>query len=160
MHKLYFSQNLPINLKEAWEFFSSPANLKKITPPSLNFHIVDNLESKGMYAGKLIFYTFQPIAHIRLKWVAEITAFQEPFYFIDEQKFGPYSFWHHEHWFSSIPGGVKMEDIVYYKLPLGILGKVLQRLKVKKDLEEIFAYRQSILEQMFGKFPSLNSSND
>lgn len=154
MHKLHFLQKLPIGLSEAWDFFSQPANLEKITPASLGFKITENHEDKCMYAGQVLSYTFTPLWKIRLEWVTEITAVQKPLYFIDEQRFGPYAFWHHEHWFTAISGGVLMEDIIYYKLPLGVLGKALHSLKIKNDLEEIFKHRQTILEKTFGAYPS------
>ncbi len=154
MYKLHVIQNLPINLEEAWDFFSSPANLNKITPSTLAFKITHCHESKKMYAGQLIAYTLSPLWHVRLNWVTEITAVQKPYYFIDEQRFGPYALWHHEHWFRAIPGGVQIEDLVYYKLPFGFLGKALHYFKVKKDLETIFAYRKEALEQIFGTFHS------
>lgn len=150
MYKLHYMQKLPISLEEAWDFFSSPANLSKITPPSLAFKIKHQHENQKMYAGQLTTYTIRPFWNINYEWVTEITAVQKLVYFIDEQKFGPYSFWHHEHWFSSIQGGIQMDDIVFYKLPFGIIGKVLHDLKIKKDLDDIFAYRRTVLEQMFG----------
>lgn len=152
MYKLHFSQKLPIKLEEAWDFFSSPSNLEKITPPALAFKIQHHHENKKMYPGQLISYTVQPLWNIRWEWVTEITAVQRPVYFIDEQKFGPYAFWHHEHWFSSIPEGVLMEDLIYYKLPFGFIGRALHHLKIKKDLDEIFAYRKELLDKTFGNF--------
>lgn len=152
MHKLHFLQKLPITLDQAWDFFSRPANLEKITPASLGFKITEHHEDKGMYAGQVLAYTFTPLWKLRLEWVTEITAVQKPLYFIDEQRFGPYAFWHHEHWFTAISGGILMEDIIYYKLPLGVLGKVLHSLKIKNDLEGIFKHRQTILEKRFGVY--------
>lgn len=154
MYKLHFSQKLPIDAEEAWDFFSSPANLEKITPPDLDIKIQNHNENKNSYSGQIITYTVRPLWNLKFEWVAEIVAVQKPFYFIDEQKFGPYAFWHHEHWFTSIPGGVLIEDILYYKLPLGILGRALHRIKIKKDLEQLFAHRSEVLEKLFGTFNS------
>lgn len=150
MYRLYFSQKLPIDLETAWDFFSSPSNLAKITPPELALKITHYQENKKIYSGQLITYTVQPLWSISLEWVTEIIAVEQPLYFIDEQKFGPYTFWHHEHWFSSIPGGILMEDIIYYKLPLGLAGKILHWLKIEKDLKKIFEYRKEVLEKTFG----------
>jgi ligand-binding SRPBCC domain-containing protein len=105
-----------------------------------------------MYPGQIITYTIYPVAGIPVHWVTEITQVQKPFYFIDEQRFGPYACWHHEHRFVSIEGGVEMKDIIYYKMPFGPLGKLIHALKVKKDLENIFAYRKIKLESLFGHF--------
>lgn len=150
MYKLFFSQKIPIGLLEAWNFFSSPANLEKITPSELGLKIQNGNEVKKMYAGQIITYTVQPIWKINFEWVTEITAVQEPDYFIDEQRFGPYSFWHHEHRFTAIPEGTLIEDIIYYKVPFGIIGKVFNHLKIKKDINRIFAYRCKFLTQHFG----------
>lgn len=152
MYSLHISQKLPIDLEKAWDFFSSPANLALITPPRLALNIKTFQHDKEMYSGQIITYTVKPLWNLELEWVTEIVAVQKPVYFIDEQRFGPYSFWHHEHWFTSIPGGVLMEDILHYKLPLGVLGKALHRIKVKNELDYIFSYRKEVLEKLFGAF--------
>lgn len=152
MYKLYFTQKLPISLEEAWDFFSCPANLEKITPKSLGLKIKHHHENKKMYSGQILTYTVCPLWGLKMEWVTEIVAADKPSYFIDEQRFGPYVFWHHEHWFSSIPGGVLMEDLVYYKLPFGFLGKILHRMKIKNDLDDIFLYRNEVLTKLFGVF--------
>jgi ligand-binding SRPBCC domain-containing protein len=152
MYKLHFSQKLPIDLLEAWEFFSSPANLEKITPKSLGLKIKPHYSEKKMYAGQIIAYSVKPLWNISMEWITEITAVQKPAYFIDEQKIGPYAFWHHEHWFSSIPNGILMEDILYYNVPFGIFGKALHYLKIKKDIEKIFQHRSEVLEKLFGLY--------
>lgn len=149
MHKLYFSQKLPVDWDQAWDFFSSPANLEKITPPTLALKITDHHENKPMYAGQILTYTVSPLWNINLEWVTEITAVEKPHYFIDEQRFGPYVFWHHEHRFTPIHEGTLIEDLIYYKLPLGIIGRALNHLKVKKDLDQIFSYRSQVLSKMF-----------
>jgi ligand-binding SRPBCC domain-containing protein len=157
MYKLHFSQKLPISLDEAWDFFSKPKNLEKITPKNLGLKI-NNLSEKEMYNGQIINYTVRPIFNLELEWVTEITAVEKPNYFIDEQRFGPYAFWHHEHWFSSIPGGVLIEDILYYKIPYGIFGKLLHDFKIKKDINKIFSHRTEVLEKLFGSFNHPNQS--
>lgn len=152
MHYLTFTQRLPLTLDEAWHFFSSPANLKIITPEYLKFEMIGLEEDKETYAGQIITYRVRPLFNIPLQWITEITQIQKPYYFIDEQRFGPYSFWHHEHRFQAIQGGIEMVDIIYYKLPLGPLGSLLNHIKVKKDIEKIFSFRQKKLEQLFGAF--------
>lgn len=151
MYCLTYKQKLPISLQECWDFFSTPANLITITPQHLNFEITNESDIK-MYAGQIIGHIIRPIWGIPLEWITEITHVQEPHYFIDEQRFGPYKFWHHEHRFISTSNGVEMFDTVYYKLPYGPLGKVIHKLKVKNDLEAIFAYRHSKLEEKFGLY--------
>lgn len=152
MFKLHFTQKIPLSLEESWDFFSSPVNLKILTPEHLKFEVTNDYDSKKMYAGQIIAYKIRPLFNFPLEWVSEITHVQAPFYFVDEQRFGPYKFWHHEHRFHSIQNGVELEDIIYYKLPFGFLGKILNSLKIKQDLEAIFAYRRQKLEQLFGPY--------
>lgn len=152
MYCLKYLQKLPLTLEESWKFFSSPANLKILTPKHLGFEITNGDESCAMYAGQIISYNIRPLWNFPVEWVTEITHVHEPFYFIDEQRFGPYKFWHHEHRFNAIPKGVEMIDIIYYELPFGIIGKTLHSIKVKNDLEAIFAYRYETLEKLFGPF--------
>ncbi len=152
MYQISYQQKLPITIQQAWEFFSSPTNLEKITPPNLSLKINQTEPLKRMYPGQLITYTVKPLLNIPLEWVTEITAVQEPTYFIDEQKFGPYTFWHHEHWFTPIPNGVLIEDHITYKVPFGPLGKLLHQLKIQPDLAQIFSYRSTALERLFGTY--------
>ncbi len=149
MYQLRYSQKLPITLEEAWDFFSNPDNLRTITPDHLGFEMITPGESK-MYAGQIIAYHIRPLFNFPIEWVTEITHVREPHYFIDEQRIGPYRLWHHEHVFIPVPGGVEMRDIITYQMPFGFLGKLLHEVKVKKDLEEIFAYRRAKLIEMFG----------
>lgn len=160
LHILSTVQRIPVSITEAWDFLSSPANLKVITPEDMGFHITsgfdgavsDNTIFGKMYPGMIITYIVKPILHIPVKWVTEITHVQEPFYFVDEQRFGPYKFWHHKHFLKEVQGGVEMTDIIHYKLPLGPLGDLMNILFVRKKLGEIFEYRFNKLEKLFGKF--------
>jgi ligand-binding SRPBCC domain-containing protein len=151
MYYLKYSQKLPLTLEACWNFFSSPANLRTLTPDYLNFKIT-SLESEIMYAGQIIVYDIHPILNLPIEWVTEISHVEKPYYFIDEQRFGPYKFWHHEHHFKPIVSGIEMMDIIYYQLPFGILGQALHAIKIKRDLENIFAYRRAKLEKLFGPY--------
>jgi ligand-binding SRPBCC domain-containing protein len=144
------TQKLPISLDEAWEFLSNPRNLKIITPEYMSFNIVSGADRK-MYAGQIIQYIVTPLLGIKAKWVSEITQVAHKEYFIDEQRFGPYAFWHHKHFVKEIEGGVEMEDIIDYKVPLGILGQLVHPFLVKPKLEEIFEYRRKKLIELFGE---------
>lgn len=148
LYTLKREQFLPIGIDEAWDYFSSPANLSKITPDKLAFEIISDLSPK-MYPGMIIQYFVQPILNIRVRWVTEITYVNEPFYFVDEQRMGPYKFWHHQHKFTEVEGGVIMEDEVNYALPLGFLGRIIHSVLVKSDLNYIFEYRNNILKSIF-----------
>ena len=144
------AQKIPITLDEAWDFLSNPKNLKIITPEYMGFNIISGAERK-MYAGQIIQYVVTPILGIKAKWVSEITQVVDKEYFIDEQRFGPYAFWHHKHFVKEIEGGVEMEDIIDYKVPMGILGQLVHPFLVKPKLEEIFEYRRKKLIELFGE---------
>lgn len=109
-------------------------------------------DEKEMFAGQIIHYHITPLFGIKLQWVTEITHVQDRKFFVDEQRFGPYAFWHHKHFLKEIPGGVEMEDIVHYKVPMGILGQMAHPFLVKPKLEEIFAFRKKKLVELFGEF--------
>ena len=139
-------QFLPIKIEEAWKFFSSPDNLKKITPPALGFNIISEHTENEMYAGQLIEYTVKPLFGIPLYWMTEITNVERFKYFIDEQRYGPYSFWHHQHHFKEVKGGVEMTDIVHYKIPFWFFGDIANNLFVRKQLKKIFDYREQVVK--------------
>ncbi|MDR6805790.1 ligand-binding SRPBCC domain-containing protein [Dyadobacter sp. BE34] len=150
MRELYFKQWMPISLDEAWAFFSNPANLKEITPSQMGFVVTSSHHSGEMYAGQIIRYIVRPLFGIPLKWCTEITHVVDKQYFVDEQRFGPYAFWHHQHRFTEQNGGVLMEDILHYKVPFGILGRLVDRMIVNREVNTIFAYRRKILSERFG----------
>lgn len=143
---------LPISITEAWDFFSSPKNLQKITPPDMGFIITsDKTDAEKMYAGQIITYIIKPMLGIPVKWMTEITHVKEGEYFIDEQRFGPYKLWHHRHSFKQTPNGVEMTDVVNYVLPFGFIGSIAHALFVRKRVEYIFEYRKKVLDEMFVK---------
>ncbi len=148
-HTIKEEQHLPISLNEAWQFFSNPANLQTITPSKLGFKIISDHHGATMYEGQIIEYTVKPVLGIPLYWMTEITHIKEKEYFIDEQRFGPYTLWHHQHHFKEHNGGVLMTDIVHYKLPLGVLGRLAHQLFVKKQLQDIFKFRRQKADQLF-----------
>lgn len=143
-------QKIPIAIDTAWDFFSSPANLKKITPDNLGFEIISKHHGEKMYAGQIIEYKVKPILGIPLYWMTEITHIADKKYFIDEQRFGPYSLWHHQHHFKEINGGVEMTDIIHYKLPLWFIGDIGNAILVKHQLKKIFDFRFKKVEELFG----------
>ena len=149
-HTLKRVQFIPVSLSIAWDFFSDPGNLAAITPPGMGFHILSSHRPQRMYAGQLIEYRVSPVLGIPLYWMTEITHVSEGKYFIDEQRYGPYSLWHHQHHFREVDGGVEMTDIVHYKIPLGLLGRIANRLFVQKKLKVIFDYRFEKVRELFG----------
>lgn len=150
IYTVHKKQQLPISVDEGWEFLSNPRNLKIITPSYMSFDIISGAE-KPMFAGQIIQYLVTPIFGIKTKWVSEITQLVEKKYFVDIQLYGPYAMWHHKHFINEIEGGIELEDIIDYKVPLGILGQLVHPFLVKPKLEEIFNYRQQKLEEIFGK---------
>ena len=153
IYRLETIQNLPITKQKAWEFFSDPKNLKTITPDYMGFKILTG-EADKMFAGQIIQYIVTPILKIPVKWVTEITHVKEGEYFVDEQRFGPYSLWHHKHFIKPIKNGVEMIDIVDYKIPFGFLGQLMHPILVKPKLNEIFEYRRTALINLFGNYIS------
>lgn len=151
-YQLRTIQKIPSNVSEVWDFISSPANLKRITPDHMGFDIITPELPEKMYPGMIIAYKVSPFLGLKMTWVTEITHIREKAYFVDEQRVGPYSIWHHEHQIKSIDGGVLMTDIVSYKPPMGILGSIANELFIRKQLKTIFDFREKALVDIFGTF--------
>lgn len=150
--KIYTLQQthiLPTSVDKAWTFFSAPENLALITPGKMRFRIQYNSGHGRMYAGQLIRYTISIFPGLRSSWLTEITHVHEPHYFIDEQRFGPYALWHHQHHFKTVAGGVEMTDIVNYAIPFGIIGRLANELFVKRQLNAIFEFRSQAVARYF-----------
>jgi len=147
-------QNIPTTLEKAWGFFSSPDNLTRITPDALRLKVISRHHGDQVYAGQLIEYKLSPVPGFRVYWMTEITHVVPVRYFVDEQRRGPYSLWHHQHHFRQIEGGIEMTDIVHYQLPLAFLGSLAHGLFVSRQLGKIFAYRREKIEEVFGKWAS------
>lgn len=141
MNSIRRVQFLPVPLEEAWRFFSNPSNLQEITPPSMRFRIISKFHGDSIYPGQIIEYKVSPLLGIPMYWMTEITHVEPLRFFVDEQRYGPYSMWHHQHHFREVEGGTEMTDIVHYKVPFWFLGKLADRLIVRKQLKMIFDYR-------------------
>jgi ligand-binding SRPBCC domain-containing protein len=142
------TQLLPIDIETCWKFFSDPKNLSLITPPEMNFQILTDLPDE-IYPGLIIQYKVSPILSLRMNWVTEITQARKPYYFIDEQRFGPYKFWHHQHHFKEHQDGIEMTDIVHYRIPFGFAGKMFGKILVESQLNKIFDFREKKLKELF-----------
>ncbi|MCX2575618.1 SRPBCC family protein [Pedobacter sandarakinus] len=152
-YRLEFTQKIPVDLDTAWEFFSSPLNLAEITPTDMTFDVTTpNMENTKMYPGLIITYKVSPLLGIKLDWMTEITHVKDRSYFIDEQRFGPFAFWHHQHHFTEIDGGVLMHDILHYAIGFGPIGKIANAITVHKKINEIFNFRYKKVEEIFGKY--------
>jgi ligand-binding SRPBCC domain-containing protein len=146
-------QAIPVTLDEAWEFFSSPLNLAKITPADMRFVVTsDQTTSTKVYAGMIITYKISPLLGVKMDWMTEITHVVEKQYFVDEQRFGPYALWHHQHHFKEIAGGVIMNDILHYAIPYGVIGRLSNSVFVGNKIKQIFAFRKKAIERMFGVY--------
>ena len=139
---------LPIAPATAWKFFSNPANLVKITPPEMDFRITSPHQG-DVYAGQIITYTVRPLFRVAVNWTTEITHVECPHFFVDEQRFGPYRFWHHQHRFREVEGGVEVYDLVHYLLPHTQLAGLINRLFVAPRLRKIFDFRSDALQKIF-----------
>jgi ligand-binding SRPBCC domain-containing protein len=150
---LKFEQKLPIPLVEAWNFFSSPLNLAKITPSQMKFVVTSDYdENTKMYPGMIITYKIKPLLGIKMNWMTEITHVKEDEYFVDEQRFGPYALWHHQHHFKEIKGGVLMTDQLNYAIPYGIIGRFANKILVEKQIKAVFDYRTKEVNKLFGVY--------
>ena len=145
------TQKIPASIDAVWDFVSSPLNLKEITPDYLGFLVTSKNNENKMYPGMIITYKVSPLFGIKLSWMTEITHVKDKEYFVDEQRVGPYSLWHHQHKLQPIEGGVLMTDIVTYQPPFGFVGAIANTLIIKKKLKEIFDYRTIAVEKRFGK---------
>ncbi len=157
-YRIQRRQVLPVRLDGAWRFFADPANLRLITPPWLDFTITSAVPEM-MYPGLILTYRIRPFGGIAVPWVSEITQVRAPHYFVDEQRSGPYRFWHHQHHLTTVGDGVAVEDIVHYRLPLGIVGVAAHWLWVQGRLDEIFRFRYHALARHFQLHPKNDPMN-
>jgi ligand-binding SRPBCC domain-containing protein len=158
MYQLKRTQLIRTDLQTCWKYFSAPANLHVITPDYIDFRVHTAVPER-MYEGLIIRYTIRPILGIPLNWISEIRNVKEGVYFVDEQRHGPYKMWHHEHHFKEVEGGVEMTDIISYLMPFGIIGKFVHWLFIRRQLENIFAYRVEKADELFHslrKDPAVN----
>lgn len=142
------TQTLPVGINEAWNFFSNPESLARITPPSMDFRLTSPARAES-HAGMILTYTLRPLFGVEVAWTTEITHLVKPFFFVDEQRFGPYRFWHHQHRFTEVAGGVEMHDLVHYLLPHMQFTRLVNRWIVAPRLKRIFDYRQKTLGEQF-----------
>lgn len=150
IYRLQRTQILPISLDAAWDFLCRPEHLRDLTPPGVGLTVTSHIPDR-MYPGLIITYRLGLYSMFYFNWVTEITQAEPLSYFIDEQRSGPYRFWHHEHRLRSVEGGVEMKDLIHYALPFGLLGRMVHAAIVKKQLNAIFDYRREVLADRFGR---------
>ena len=157
LFELRTAQLLPRPREEVFAFFAAAENLEVLTPPWLGFQILTPLPL-AMRQGTLLDYRIR-LHRIPIRWRTEITAWEPPHGFVDEQLRGPYRLWVHEHTFEEIPGGsggiggiggtggTRVADRVRYAVPGG---RLVNRLLVARDLKKIFEYRNRKIQEVFG----------
>ena len=149
LYTLYAKQTVAKERDILWDFFRKPRNLNKLTPEDVEFKIISG-KSDDFYIGKIISYKIKPFKMINLNWVTEISQIKEGSYFIDNQIFGPYKLWHHEHHFkSNSDGTTDIIDKVKYKVPFNILGRLVHKIVIRKKLYNIFKFRQKKINDLF-----------
>ena len=149
LYTLYAKQTVATEIDLIWDFFRKPSNLNKLTPDDVEFKIISG-KSDDFYEGKMISYKIKPFKMINFNWLTEISQIKEGSYFVDNQIFGPYKVWHHEHHFKSNDDGTTdIIDKVKYKVPFYILGKLIHKIFIRKKLFKIFMFRQNKINELF-----------
>lgn len=149
-HRKTYVQNIPVSLEQAWEFFSLPDNLSRITPPEMMFRITNGMQGMNIHEGMIITYTLYPFMMIPVNWTTEIVRVSKPDFFEDRQIRGPYEEWNHRHLFRVISGGVEMTDMIEYRLPLDLFGDLINEFVVARRLDEVFGYRRRKIGDILG----------
>ncbi len=146
MKESYFRSEiwLPRTTSQIFSFFGDARNLEIITPPWLHFKILTEAPIE-MREGTLIDYRLS-LRSIPLRWRTRIEVWEPPRRFIDIQIKGPYRRWHHEHVFEPRNNGTLCIDHVRYAVLGGLL---VDRLFVRRDVEEIFEFRRKRLLELF-----------
>jgi ligand-binding SRPBCC domain-containing protein len=148
IYTLTFAQQVPRGLQEVFAFFSEAKNLEAITPSWLHFKIIA-VTPEPMQQGTLIRYSLR-LHGISLRWTSEIIEWDPPHRFVDLQLSGPYKLWRHEHRFDECDGGTRITDTVHLALPFGVLGRLAYRVRVRSEVQKIFAFREKKIRELFG----------
>mgnify|MGYP001824047174 CR=1 FL=1 len=146
-HTLSSRQYVASDLDTVWDFFSRAENLGRVTPRSMAFDI--RTPNPSTEPGSTIDYTIRPLLGIPAKWRTRIDAVEAPSRFVDVQEKGPYGSWVHEHRFTAVDGGVRMDDRIDYEMPFGRLGSLAHRLAVRTQLQHVFDFRATAIDQIF-----------
>jgi len=150
-YTLSATQRVARPLDAVFAFYAEPRNLARLTPSSLGFRLV-RPPDPVMARGLTLTYRIRPMG-IPMTWVSEITEYDPPHRFVDEQRRGPYAYWHHAHTFRAVDGGTEVADVVTYRLRFGPVGRVVHALLVRRQLEAIFAFREAAIRETFGGEP-------
>lgn len=150
LHTKTWVQRLPVPIEQAWDFFSQPDNLARITPPEMMLRAEGGNAGTPIYEGMKLHFIIYPFMMIPVRWTTEIMKVSKPDFFEDRQLSGPYGHWYHRHLFREIEGGTEMTDIVEYGLPFDLLGEVVEALIVGRRLDEVFEYRRRKVAELLG----------
>jgi ligand-binding SRPBCC domain-containing protein len=137
------------SLDEVWEFLANPRTVAAVSPPDLGLRVTSEPPVR-VYPGLIVTYDLEVLPRVRWHWVTEVTHIREGRLLVDEQRFGPFRMWHHEHHLAAHDGGVEVRDLITYALPLGPLGVLADLVLVSHRLERTFAFRRRVLAQRFG----------
>jgi ligand-binding SRPBCC domain-containing protein len=149
IYQLYRQQTLNMTIQDAWSFFSSPYHLNDITPDFFHVTITSKVPEK-IYAGLMISYQMKAVFGIPMNWLSEVSHCNEPKRFVYEQRIGPFKFWSHEVCLTEQHNGILLEDIMFYAMPLGWLGQLINTVLIADKLERIFDTRHTYLQSKFG----------
>jgi hypothetical protein len=152
MYRLDRRQVVGGDVRDVFAFFKSPNNLERITPPWLGFRVLEATDP-AVREGTLITYRLR-LHGIPVRWQSRIAEFEDNVMFADEQVVGPYRYWYHRHLFRVVPGGVAIEDVVEYRMPFGLVGRLAHALVVRRQLDRIFAYRARVICERFPLQPA------
>ena len=147
MNTLHRNITVPGTLETVFEFFNQPENLERLTPDSLKFNMLTP-SPVAMHNGAVFDYTIG-LFGIPMRWTSVITNYDPPHQFVDIQLKGPYAYWHHSHSFESTAEGVDVIDEIHYEIGFSLLGKVLLRPLIQRQLESIFAFRGQAIDRLF-----------
>jgi ligand-binding SRPBCC domain-containing protein len=149
IYQLYRQQTLNMTIQDAWSFFSSPYHLNDITPDFFHVTITSKVPEK-IYAGLMISYQMKAVFGIPMNWLSEVSHCDEPKRFVYEQRIGPFKFWSHEVCLTEQKNGILLEDIMFYSMPFGWLGQLINTVLIADKLERIFDTRHAYLQSKFG----------
>jgi ligand-binding SRPBCC domain-containing protein len=150
IHTLRQSQTLPISAATAWDFFSNPANLARLTPPDLPMRHPGGDQTSPVFPGQMLWFQIRLAPFIWKTWLTHITHVQPGVAFIDEQRNGPYQLWRHHHLITPLTDSTcEITDTIHYALPFQPFGELAHPFLVQPMLQKIFAYRRQALEKIF-----------
>jgi len=146
IYQLYRQQALNVTSEEAWKFLSLPTHLNAVTPDFFNVEIISQVP-EAIYAGLMISYRMKAVFGIPMAWLSEVSHCQVPQRFIYEQRIGPFKFLSHEVRLTETEGGVVLEDILFYAMPLGWIGRLVHAFLIGDKLAQIFDTRRDYLQR-------------